>query len=153
MLQTASSADAEFHDRTKIKVTGVRAWDAAVDLAILELEQLPPSATVLTVSARKERENASDVISIGHPQAFKFSTSTGIISAIHTTGDLLRQYQRYLNARTDQVWLQTTAAIAGGSSGGPLLDHEGVIRHKAVGTVTASQLERWVSALVAAVPE
>jgi S1-C subfamily serine protease/thiol-disulfide isomerase/thioredoxin len=127
VLRRSSSAEVEFHDRTKVAVTAVRAWDPTSDLAVLELSQLPPQASVLTVSKTTDRVNASEVISIGHPQEFKFTTTTGIISATHKTSDLPPEYQQSLSAKPDQVWLQTTAAISGGSSGGPLLDQHGEV--------------------------
>ncbi len=125
VLRRASSADVEFHNHDKIKVKGIRAWDMAADLAILELVNLPTKTSVLEFSATTERPDAEDVIAIGHPQQFKFTTTTGILSAVRKTAELPPEYRRMLGAKSDDVWLQTNAVISGGSSGGPLLDRAG----------------------------
>ena len=127
VLRGASSADVEFHNHTKIPVKVVQAWSLASDLAIVELTRLPNQYSVLELSTNTQRPNASEVISIGHPQGFNYTTTTGIISAVYKTADLPIQYQKMLNAGADHVWLQSTAAISGGSSGGPLLDRSGAV--------------------------
>jgi peroxiredoxin len=66
-----------------------------------------------------------DVIAVGHPQGFRFVTTTGIVSAIHRQDDLPDESQAYIVAPDDNTWIQTTAAISGGNSGGPLLDSDG----------------------------
>ena len=128
VLRGATTATAEFIDRTKVNVKGVRAWDSGRDLVILELESAPTAIRGLELaSPTTQRESAAEVISIGHPEAFRFTTTTGIISAIHQTTDLPLEIQQFLEANEKDVWLQTTAAISGGSSGGPLLNRQGEV--------------------------
>ena len=67
------------------------------------------------------------MIAIGHPQGFKFTTTTGIISAVHTTAELPDPYREAIRAPAEQVWIQTNAAISGGNSGGPLLNRAGEV--------------------------
>lgn len=125
VLRSSSAADVEFHNRDRIKVKGVLAWDMATDLAILELANLPKGLKALELATTLERPDGTDVIAIGHPQEFKFTTTTGILSAVRKTSELPLQYRQFLGAKADDTWLQTNAVISGGSSGGPLLDRTG----------------------------
>jgi S1-C subfamily serine protease/thiol-disulfide isomerase/thioredoxin len=126
VLRTASKAEATFVDGTKIEIAGCRAWDDESDLAILELAKCPEKMQVVPLCQDTARKQAADVIAIGHPQGFKFTTTTGIISAVHTTAELPEPYRNlYIYTRPESVWIQTNAAISGGSSGGPLLNARG----------------------------
>jgi thiol-disulfide isomerase/thioredoxin len=127
VLRAASSAEAVFVDGTTIPIQGCRAWDADFDLAILELSKLPEKLEVLKVADDATRPAAADVIAIGHPAGFRFTTTTGIISAVHATKDLPQPYRSFISAPDDAVWIQTTAAISGGNSGGPLLSRDGEV--------------------------
>jgi len=88
VIRAASAAEAVFVDGTTIPIKGCRAWDAKRDLVILELDRVPEQLEVLRVSNDTERPQAADVIAIGHPKGFRFTTTTGIISAVHTTAEL-----------------------------------------------------------------
>ena len=70
---------------------------------------------------------ASGVIAVGHPQGFRFTTTMGIISSVHATSDLPDEYRESIKAPAENVWIQTSAAINGGNSGGPLLNLEGEV--------------------------
>jgi len=127
VIRAASAAEAVFVDGTTIPIKGCRAWDAKRDLVILELERVPEQIEVLQVSNDTERPHAADVIAIGHPKGFRFTTTTGIISAVHTTAELPEPYRSLLQTPPDVVWIQTNAAISGGNSGGPLLSRHGEV--------------------------
>lgn len=127
VLRGALRAEVEFHSGERIPVKGIRAYDEAADLVILEIESTPEQAFALELANNTERPVASEVISVGHPEQFKFTTTTGILSAVHRTAELPLQLRQLISAPADNVWLQTTAAIAGGSSGGPLFDNKGEV--------------------------
>src|SRR5262245_27998560 len=127
VLRGASSASAEFIDHATVKVRGLRAWDAAGDLAIVELDAIPERMAVLNLADPESRRDAMSVIALGHPQEFKFTTTTGILSAVHTSADLPPGIRQALGVTAENTWLQTTAAIAGGSSGSPLVDLQGAV--------------------------
>jgi S1-C subfamily serine protease/thiol-disulfide isomerase/thioredoxin len=127
VLRGASSASAEFVDHNIVKVRGLRAWDAAGDLAIVELDAIPDNMAVLQLAEPESRRDAMNVIALGHPQEFKFTTTTGILSAVHTSADLPPGIRQALGVSAENTWLQTTAAIAGGSSGSPLVDMQAAV--------------------------
>jgi hypothetical protein len=87
--------------------------DDALDLALLRvvglaLEPLPVSAAALAPVG-------TEVVAVGHPRGYEFTVSEGIVSAT-----------RALKGNGIEM-LQTTAPISPGSSGGPLLDREGMV--------------------------
>jgi len=127
VLGSASSAQATLRDGSKLGIAGCCAYDADADLAVLQLTNPPDNLEVLPLATWGEPHLAADVIAIGHPQGFKFTATTGIISAVHTTAELPRPYRQFLNAPDNQVWIQTNAAISGGNSGGPLLNMQGAV--------------------------
>jgi hypothetical protein len=110
-----------------VAVAGCRAWDADSDLAILELAKLPAAKAPLQLSDNEDHQQADQVIAIGHPQGFKFTTTTGIISGVHKTSELPAPYSTEIHAPAENVWIQTSAAISSGNSGGPLLDMDGQV--------------------------
>ena len=121
-----------FQDGKKVGVLGLRAWDPAGDIAIVQLDGTPKNLPALGLRKDTERKVGESVIAIGNPYGFKFTPSVGIISGVHTTEQLPAPFSEWIGAPETNVWIQTSAAIAGGSSGGPLLDHQG----RVVGIVT-----------------
>ena len=65
------------------------------------------------------------LVAMGHPEGFRFTATTGIVSAVRRTEELPAEYQSALGAPKDNLWIQTNAAISHGSSGGPLLNSKG----------------------------
>lgn len=127
VLRGASSAEAVFADGSKVAVKGVRAWDDSGDIAIIELADGGKKLTPLPLRQNAKRQVGEDVVAIGHPLGFKFTPSLGILSGAHTTAELPLPFRDVIGAPATNVWLQTSAALAGGNSGGPLLDQKGEV--------------------------
>lgn len=127
VLAGAASATARFRDKTTCDVAGLRAFTTDGDLAILQLKAPPPHIRGLELADDEPPAPGSEVIAIGHPGGFQFSSTEGVVSAVHATTDLPERYRRQVAAPADQLWVQTTAVIAGGSSGGPLLNRKGEV--------------------------
>lgn len=123
----ATKARVQFRDGTAVEVKGYRAYNPHRDIAILELAERPEKLEFLPLAGDDNPRQGADVIAIGHPSGFKFTTTTGIVSAVHTTADLPENFQWFLDAPRDNVWIQTSAAISSGSSGGPLLNDRGQV--------------------------
>lgn len=111
--------------------TCLLAYDASADLAVITYgaylsRNLPHLELIPEGSHPAVGER---VYAIGNPHGHQNTLSEGLISGI-------RQRSRSVFYGQDVVTLlQTTAAISGGSSGGPLLDKEG----RVVGVVTSTE--------------
>ena len=96
--------DQAYYDR----VTILNA-DKDMDLAILRVDaqdEIP-----LQINSDAELKPGQRVIAIGHPLGLHKTLSDGLIGAVRTVDEV--------------QFVQITAPISGGSSGGPLLDEEG----------------------------
>jgi peroxiredoxin len=125
VIQGASNARVKFRNGTEIEAQGLVAVDEEADIAVLKLPSLPEDATPLELGPAAPPRQGDSVSAIGHPQGFNFTVTEGIVSAVRTTSELPREYAAFLRAGEDTVWIQTSAAISGGNSGGPLLDEYG----------------------------
>lgn len=125
VVADAASVEVQFKDETKTKVTGYLAVDQLNDLAVLTVDEVPKSVTALPLDRPESLRQGDELVAIGHPSSFKFTVTTGIVSAIRTTENLPAIYQDGLHTNPDTQWIQTNAAISGGSSGGPLFDNHG----------------------------
>jgi S1-C subfamily serine protease len=123
----ASSVTVRMRDGKTFKPRGLAAHDAKRDLAILALDQAPDSLTILKRAPDAAFRQGEEVVAIGHPKGFDFTVSTGIISAIRGSKELPQEIAESIEAPDDQQWIQTTAAITNGNSGGPLLTMYGEV--------------------------
>jgi len=112
----------EFKDGNKADIKCLRAYDKQGDLAILELARVPAASRPLPLGPREFPTQGDAVTALGHPSGLNFSASTGIVSGIRRTSD-----NNKVKPGDDRVWIQSTAAVAGGSSGGPLLSERGEV--------------------------
>jgi hypothetical protein len=117
VVEGASDALIVFADGTSARVEGVGADSPARDLAILVVRtgaRLP-----LKLGDELTVRQGDSVYALGAPEGLELSLTNGILSGFRDVDD------RFL--------LQTTAAIAHGSSGGPLFDSSG----RVIGVTTA----------------
>jgi S1-C subfamily serine protease len=123
----AKSATATFNTGATVAIAGILASDQRNDIAILKL-RVPQSLPVVRLSP-DEPKKAEHVIAIGMPVGLDFTVTEGIISAIRPPGTFMTP-----EGRSVGTWLQTSAPISGGNSGGPLVNGRGDV----VGMNTAS---------------
>lgn len=138
--------DVPGHGRFLAKVVGE---DPLTDLAVLRLDA-PPDAGLPTL-AFGDSDNLQQgdwVLTLGHPFSFSHTVTAGLVSHVarHLTVD---------SAKVTNGFLQFSAAVNPGSSGGPVLDPEGRVvgvttRRHATGEGLAfaipSKRVRWVLA-------
>jgi S1-C subfamily serine protease len=129
VTEGASKAKVEFHDGKIVEISGYVAFDRGRDLAILSLAAGNDKFPAITLAANPPRK-AERVVALGAPLGLSFSASEGIVSAVRTG----KEMQELLGATTssdddgfepDANWIQTTAAISKGNSGGPLINMRG----------------------------
>ncbi|SDM19512.1 serine protease, S1-C subfamily, contains C-terminal PDZ domain [Halogranum gelatinilyticum] len=114
--------------------------DAYTDLAVIHVDDLPATATPLTVAADNPRPGRQ-VAALGNPLGLDGSITTGIVSGANRSMATANGF-----AIPDVV--QTDAAINPGNSGGPLvgvvagtdtLDADGAVEYEVVGVNRARQ--------------
>jgi len=110
----------DFKDGNTAGVKCLRAYDKKRDLAILELDKIPAAARSLPLGPRTVPAPGDAVTAIGHPQGLNFTATNGIVSGIRKASD-----RAPVKPEEERVYIQSTAFIAGGSSGGPLLSDTG----------------------------
>lgn len=124
VIAPAKTVSVVFSDGVEFAATVVR-HDGA-DLVLLRVAKMVRADLHVLVLAKKAPAQGDDVWAWGHPRGFMWSLSRGIVSATDRKISLP-------NAVTLGGCIQTDAAIAPGSSGGPLLNSAGEV----VGLVTA----------------
>jgi putative serine protease PepD len=105
-----------FADGTKTSAT-VAAADPKIDIAALVPNKLPEVVVPATLGGGVAV--GSDVVAMGNPLGLRYSTTTGIVSGLNRT----------TKTKAGQLsgLIQFDAAVNPGSSGGPLLNTQGVV--------------------------
>lgn len=105
---TVKTADGKSYKAT------VKRREPGLDLALLEVKELAGRVHALKLAASATWQQGDEVVAFGSPLGLEGTVTTGIISAINRTvpGGKSQMYNL----------IQTSAAIAPGSSGGPLVD-------------------------------
>ena len=117
VVQTADSVDVEFVDGTVVKARIV-ASDAAADVALLQLERVPPHITPARIGDSDKAEVGDQVFIVGAPRGISHTLTAGHVSA-------RRQPKSTYAGLVSAELFQTDAAINHGNSGGPMFDMNG----------------------------
>jgi S1-C subfamily serine protease len=103
---------------------GFLAVDPMHDLALVKCDAFEAGSAVKVAAAMPSV--GEKVAAFGNPKGFSFTTSEGIVSAVRTGKELIKiigdDAYRYLGYAADATWIQTTAPISPGNSGGPLVN-------------------------------
>lgn len=108
---------------TLYAIDGISAMDEERDLALLKI--VDAKAPVLTLAENDGVEVGETVYAIGNPEGLEGTFSQGIVSGIRDAGK--------------DKWVQITAPISSGSSGGPVVNSKGVVIGVAVASVIEGQ--------------
>ena len=125
VVESATDLEVDFPSGFKTRAT-VLGSDSDTDLAVLELDQVPPQLTVLDVGSSEDVAVGQTVIAIGNPQGLNGTMTQGIVSALGRTLDSLHNAPGGGAFATGNI-IQTDAAINPGNSGGPLLNLKGEV--------------------------
>ena len=109
--------------KTKYDIEGITAVDAERDLVILKISV--PGAQAIPFGDSDVVQVGSPIYAVGNPRGLEGTFSQGIISSIRNVG-------------TDK-FLQLTAPISPGSSGGPVLNNKGQVIGVSVATFRGGQ--------------
>lgn len=120
VIEGASRATIVLRSGKSFVSSGYLAIDPSHDLALLKTDPFEKGAAVKRAEGMPRV--GEKVAAFGCPQGFSFTTSEGIVSAIRSgrelTGILGERGNRWA---ADATWIQTTAPISPGNSGGPLV--------------------------------
>lgn len=111
VIDQARSAVIKTSDGVEYEVTGIKGYDPDLDLAILETTA---GKTVPLERKTDEVNTGEKVYALGNPQGYQSTFTEGIVSSA----------SREVNGKN---YIQHTAPITNGNSGGPLLDDHGKI--------------------------
>jgi hypothetical protein len=93
-----------------------------MDICIITIKGLPSEIPKLQVRSDLPRKGEA-VYTFGAPKGYGFSVSEGIVSALRTFDKDWKE----TNSSTGQQFIQITAPISPGNSGGPLIDVNGLV--------------------------
>ncbi|MEM9941904.1 MAG: trypsin-like peptidase domain-containing protein [Planctomycetota bacterium] len=131
VIDGATSIQVESADGKKCEALGYIVSDRSKDLAIIQIE--PDKMDMVPIAIADDfPEKGEKVVAFGAPLGFSFSQTEGIVSAIRsgleikqTLEELSRMGDRTYGNDLKLDWIQHTAAISGGNSGGPLVNMRG----------------------------
>ena len=113
VIATGNVALVKFADGTISAVDGVLAADKVRDLAIIKIHG--KSFRTLTLGNSDQIQVGEEVVAIGNPLGLELTVSNGILSGVRTDDEAGGKF------------LQVTAPITHGSSGGPLFNMTGEV--------------------------
>lgn len=119
VVQTADVASVEFPDGQEI-IARVISSDLRSDVALLQLKQVPMGVAPATLGDSNKIEVGDQIFVIGAPYGLSQTLTAGHLSGRH-----------FLNSNdessTSVEFLQTDAAVNGGSSGSPVFNLDGEV--------------------------
>jgi putative serine protease PepD len=128
VVSDGTAVTVTFSDGTKSSAT-VASADPATDVATLTPGTLPEVVVPATLGGGLQV--GADVVAIGNPLGFADSTSAGIVSGLDRTANT--------KAGKFSGLIQFDAAVNPGSSGGPLLNNQGLVVGIVVSLANAAQ--------------
>ena len=132
VVQGAVDVTVTTADGKQTKALGFIIVQPQKDLAIIQID--PKTLNIVPIAIAKEMpRRGEEVAAFGAPEGFSFSATKGIISAIRPGTDVqnilleMNNQDIYgiLGYSIDTKWIQSSAAISGGNSGGPLVNMRG----------------------------
>jgi S1-C subfamily serine protease len=113
VIEEGNVATVKFPDGTVLPVDGVLAADKVRDLAVIKIHG--KTFRTLTLGNSDQVQVGEEVVAIGNPLSLESTVSNGIVSGMRTSKEQGGKF------------LQTTAPISPGSSGGPLFNMAGEV--------------------------
>ena len=125
VVQTAEEIVVSFSESVVVPAR-VIASSLLSDVALLQLEQVPPGIVAARLGDSNRIEIGDSVFVVGHPFGLDYTLTTGVLSA-------RRRPKKTAGTMTLREVFQTDAAVNQGNSGGPMFNMQGEV----VGIVSA----------------
>jgi hypothetical protein len=113
VIESGNVAIVKFSDGRALPVEGVMAANKARDLAVIKIRG--QNFRVLTLGNSDRLQIGEEIVAIGNPLGLELTVSNGILSGVRTA------------EKEGGKYLQITAPISHGSSGGPLFNMAGEV--------------------------
>ena len=125
VIAGAEKAEVVLPDKSHFSVTGFTVVKPEYDIAILAVKVPAEKAAAAPKIARELPKPGEKVYALGAPLSLSGSISDGIVSAVRHGDEI--EAARQLGYSADSVWVQMTAPISPGNSGGPIVNSEGEV--------------------------
>lgn len=126
VIEGAKTAVVKFQDGSSADVVGFLTVSPGKDIALLRIK--PQRKLVALRIARDRPSKGQTVLAFGAPIGLAGTVSNGIISALRDGFEIsgsMKELYAALGYDMEANWLQTTAPISHGNSGGPLVNKDG----------------------------
>jgi hypothetical protein len=125
VIAGALKAEVVFHDKTGAEVTGFWGVSRECDVALLSVKVPAEKAALAPKIAAELPRPGEKVYAFGAPLALSGSISDGIVSAVRHGKEI--DGAKQLGYEPESIWIQTTAPISPGNSGGPIVNAAGQV--------------------------
>jgi len=121
-----------FQDESHVAADGFLVASPEYDVAVLHLPNPAPSGAALRGSTQLLKPG-DEVFALGSPKGLSGSVTKGVVSSYRRDKDLRAALARTTRSDglalygADATWIQTSAPISKGNSGGPLLAADGTV--------------------------
>jgi hypothetical protein len=120
-----------FPNETHVAADGFLIASPEYDVAVLHIPQPAPSGTFLR-GTQHPLKPGEEVFALGSPKGLSGSVTKGVVSSYRRDKDLRAALARTTGNTVsghgaDAVWIQTSAPISKGNSGGPLVAADGKV--------------------------
>lgn len=119
VVQTADEIVAEFRNGQRVSAR-ILSSDPAADVALIQLEKVPPGAVIAKLGDSDATEVGDQVFIVGAPLGLGYTLTVGHISARNRPNIMYSGMAR-------AEFFQTDAAINQGNSGGPMFNMQGEV--------------------------
>jgi formylglycine-generating enzyme required for sulfatase activity len=128
VIDDAIEVTAFFSDGFQERIQGIVGISADKDLAFLRLASGESRCEPLVLAGSLPPDGRT-VYALGCPLGLGFSLTQGIVSGVRSAAELREAFRSEGSRGPDLSvqWIQTTAAVNWGNSGGPLIDDKGQV--------------------------
>ncbi len=114
VIEEAYTVEVEFYDGTRVQVESVVNYDVSRDVAVINIGNIQTDVVPVRIGNDRDVNIGSTVYAIGYPLGQGLTITDGLISSEY--------YEVY-----DELYLQISAPISPGNSGGPLVNKYGEV--------------------------
>jgi S1-C subfamily serine protease len=131
VIEGAKAIQIEYWTGAIYPVEGYIAREARYDLAILKMADRPIDLKAISIRPHESPKLGEDVIAVGSPSGFRFTTTKGSVTQLPETYDLPPDMKAFVHQHMgkdqNMKWIQHDAKISRGNSGGPLFNSRGEV--------------------------